>query len=49
MKIPKKRQPQQIAFIHSSDIGSEDFMNFNNKCTTKSYSFLVNDTRETTF
>ena len=27
MKIPNKQEFQQIAFNHSSDIGSQDFMN----------------------
>ena len=27
MKVPNKRELQQIAFNHSSDIGFEDFMN----------------------
>ena len=36
MKIPNKREIQQIALNHSSDI---DF-----KCTAEPYSFLVNDT-----
>ena len=43
MKIPKKQELQQIAFNHSSDIDFADFMNLNNKCTTKPYSFLVID------
>ena len=37
MKIPNKRELQQIAVNHSSDI---DFK----KCTDGPYSFLVNDT-----
>ena len=44
MKIPSKRELQQIALNHSSDISSEDFINIYRKCTAKSYSFLVNDT-----
>ena len=44
MKIPKKRELQQIALNHSSDIGFKDFMNIYKKCTTEPYSFLVNDT-----
>ena len=36
MKISNKRQLQQIAFNHSSDIGK--------KCTAKPYSILVIDT-----
>ena len=44
MKIPNKRDLQQIAFSHSSDIDFQDFMNLYKKCTGKSYSFLVIDT-----
>ena len=44
MKIPMKREHQQIAFNHSSGIGYEDFMNFQKKYTAKPYSFLVIDT-----
>ena len=44
MKIPNKRELQQIALNHSSDIDFKDFMNIYKKCTAKSYSFLVNDT-----
>ena len=40
MKIPYKRQLQQIAFNHSSDI---DFMNLFKKCTVKPNSFLIID------
>ena len=40
MKIPNKRELQQIAFNHSSD---KDFINFYKKCTGKPYSFLVID------
>ena len=43
MKIPNKRQLQQIAFNHSSDIDFRDFMNLHKKCIAKSYSFLVID------
>ena len=45
MKIPNKRELQQIAINHSSDINTKDFINIYTKCTDKSYSFLVNDTR----
>ena len=41
MKIPNKRELQQIAFNHSSDIDSQNFMNLYKKCTEKPYSFLV--------
>ena len=44
MKIPNKRELQQIALNHSSDIDFKDFRNIYKKCTTESYSFLVNDT-----
>ena len=44
MKIPNKRELQQIALNHSSDIDFKDFMNIYKKCTKESYSFLVNDT-----
>ena len=44
MKIPNKRELQQIVFNHSSDIDFQDFMNFYKKCTEKPYSFLVIDT-----
>ena len=44
MKIPNKRDLQQIAFNHSSDIDFQDFMNLYKKCTAKPYSFLVIDT-----
>ena len=43
MKISKKRELQQIAFNHSSDIDFKDFMNLYKKCTAKLYSFLVTD------
>ena len=41
MKIPNKRQIQQIAFNHSSDIDFKGFRNLYKKCTTKPYSFLA--------
>ena len=43
MKIPKKRELQQIAFNHSSYIDFKDFMNLYRKCTAKTYYFLVID------
>ena len=43
MKIPNKREFQQIAFNHSSDIDFKDFVNLHIKCTAKSCSFLVID------
>ena len=33
MKISNKRELQQIAFIHSSDIDFQDFVNLYKKCT----------------
>ena len=44
MKIPNKRELQQMALNRSSDIHFKDFMNIYNKSTKKPYSFLVNDT-----
>ena len=44
MKIPNKRELQQIALNHSSDTDFKDFMNIYNKSTKEPYSFLVNDT-----
>ena len=44
MKIPNKRELQQIVFNHSSHIDFQDFMNLYKKCTVKPYSFLVIDT-----
>ena len=43
MKIQNKRELQQIAFNHSSDIDFKEFMNLYKKCTAKPYSFLVID------
>ena len=43
-KIPNKRELQQIATNHSSDISTKDFINIYRKCTGKPYSFLVIDT-----
>ena len=43
MKIPNKRELQQTAFNHSSDIDFKDFMNLYKKCTPKPCSFLVID------
>ena len=33
MKIPNKRELQQTAFNHTSDIDFQDFMSFYKKCT----------------
>ena len=43
MKIPNKRELQQIAISHSSDIDFKDFIKIYKKCTYKPYSFLVNN------
>ena len=43
MKIPNKRELQQIALNHSSDIGSKDFIKIYKKYIAEPYSFLVND------
>ena len=43
-KIPNKRELQQIAINHSSDINTKDFANIYRKCMAEPYSFLVNDT-----
>ena len=43
-KISNKREFQQIAINHSSDISTEDFVNIYRKCTAEPYSFFVNDT-----
>ena len=42
MKIYNKRELQQIALNHSSDI--KDFMKIDKKCTKEPYSFLVDNT-----
>ena len=43
MKIPNKRELQQIALNHSSDINSKDFIKIYKKYTAEPCSFLVND------
>ena len=43
-KILNKRELQQIAINHSSDISTKDFINIYRECTAEPYSFLVNDT-----
>ena len=43
-KIPNKRELQQIAINHSSDISTKDFANIYRKYTGEPYSFLVIDT-----
>ena len=44
MKIPNKRELQQTAINHPSDINTWDFLEIYRKCTDKPYSFLVIDT-----
>ena len=44
MKIPSKRELQQIAPTHSFDIDFKDFMKLYKNYTKTPYSFLVNDT-----
>ena len=44
MKIPNKRELQQIALNHSSDIDFKDFIKIYKKCNTEQSSFLVKDT-----
>ena len=41
-KIPNKRELQQIAINHSSNISTKDFVNIYRKCIAEP--FLVNDT-----
>ena len=44
MKIPNKRELQQIKINHSSDIEFKHFLKIYNKYTAKPYCFLDNDT-----
>ena len=44
VKIPNKRERQQTALNHSSDIDFTNFIKIYKKCTAEPYSFLVNDT-----
>ena len=44
MKIPNKKELQQIALNHSSDIKFKDFMKLCKDYTKVSFSFLMNDT-----
>ena len=43
MKVPKKRERQQIALNPSSDISSNDLIKMYKKFTAEPYYFLVND------
>ena len=42
--MSNKIELQQISINHSPDISTKDFENIYRKCTSKPYSFLVNDT-----
>ena len=44
MKINNKRELENIAVNHSSDIDNKDFMKIYRECTNKLYSFLTIDT-----
>ena len=44
VKVYNKRELQQIALNHSSDIDIKDFMKIYKKCTKEPYSFLVDNT-----
>ena len=44
MKVPSKRELQQIALNYSSDIDFKDFIKIYKKCTDEPYSILVTDT-----
>ena len=44
MNIPNKKELQQTAINHSSDITFKEFIEIYKKCTRERYSFLVNDT-----
>ena len=44
MKIPNKRELQNIAFSHSLDLDFKAVLNLYKKCTAKPYSFLVINT-----
>ena len=44
MKIPNKRELQQIALNHSSDIDFKGFIKIYNKYTAEPHFYLVNDT-----
>ena len=44
MEVPSKRELQQIALNHSSNIDFKDFMRIYKKYTADPYSLLVKDT-----
>ena len=43
MKLLNKKELQQIALNHSSDINFKDFMKIYKTCTVEPYYFVVND------
>ena len=43
-KIPNRRELQETAWNHSSDIKTEGFASIYRKCSFEPYSFFVNDT-----
>ena len=44
MKINSKRELQDIAINHSTDIDYQDFKNIYRECTKESFNFLTIDT-----
>ena len=42
--LANKRELQQIAINHSSNINTKDFINIYRQCTAEPYFFLVDDT-----
>ena len=48
-KIPNKKELQQIALNHSSDITTKDFTNIYKRCNAKPYYFLANRFRKNLF
>ena len=45
IKIPNKREFRHIVINHSSDTSTKNFISIHSECTSKPYTFLVNDTR----
>ena len=44
MKIHNRRELQNVAINHSTDIDYKDFLKFYRNCTKEPYSFLTIDT-----
>ena len=44
MKIPNRKELQQISFNHLSDIDFRDFMNLYKKCTAKPFVLVIDAT-----